>query len=90
MLRQIDSLRKDNEDLRLQLSQSQTLMRIQDDRINELLGNVSSLSSELEKARAEASGLRGEKTLLSAGLILATTVSLLLGFLEVRRRWRER
>jgi regulator of replication initiation timing len=87
MLRQIDSLKKDNEDLRLQLSQSQALIRIQDDRINELLGNVSSLRDELEKVRAEALRLRGENTLLAAGLILTTTVSLLLGFLEVRRRW---
>lgn len=70
------------------LSQSQALMRIQDDRINELLGNVSSLKSELEKVRAEASSLRGENTLLTAGLALATTVSILLGFLEVGRRWR--
>jgi regulator of replication initiation timing len=87
MASQINSLLKDNEDLRLQLSQSQALIRIQDDRINELLGNVSSLSSELEKARTEVSGLRGENTLLKIGLALAIIVSFFLGFLEVRRRW---
>ena len=90
MLRQIDSLKKDNEDLRLQLNQSQTLIRIQDERISELLGNVSSLSNELDSVRAEASRLRGERILLSAGLALTIIVSLLLGFLEVRRRWRRR
>ena len=90
MLRQIDSLRKGNEDLRLQLNQSQTLIRIQDGRINELLTNVSSLSSKLDSVRAEASRLRGERILLSAGLALTIIVSLSLGFIEVRRRWRRK
>jgi len=90
MAAQINSLLKDNEDLRLQLSQSQALIRIQNDRINELLGNVSSLRGELDSVRAEASRLRGENTLLKIGLALAIIVSLLLGFLEVGRRWRRR
>ena len=89
-LRQIDSLKKDNEELGLQLSQSQTLIRIQNERISELLANVSSLSNKLDSVRAEASGLRGENTLLKIGLALAIIVSLSLGFLEVGRRWRRR
>jgi len=90
MAAQINSLLKDNEDLRLQLSQSQALIRIQNDRINELLGNVSSLRGELDSVRVEASRLRGENTLLKIGLALAIIVSLSLGFLEVGRRWRRR
>jgi len=90
MLRQIDSLKKDNGELRLQLSQSQALIRIQNERINELLTNISSLRSELEKVGAEASGLRGENALLKIGLALAIIVSLFLGFIEVRRRWRRK
>jgi hypothetical protein len=87
MLRQIDSLVKDSENLRLQLNQSQALIRIQDERINKLLGNVSSLRGELEKIRAEASGLGGENALLKTGLVIAVVISLSLGFLGVRRRW---
>jgi len=90
MCEQIGSLIKDSGELRLQLSQSQALIRVQDERINELLGNVSSLRSELDNVRAEASRLRGESTLLAAGLVFAIIVSSLLGFLEVGRRWRRR
>jgi len=87
MLRQIDSLKKDNGDLKLQLSQSQALVRIQDGRINKLLSNVSSLRGEWESVRAEASMLKDEKALLTTGLILAMIISIFLGFIEVRRRW---
>ena len=81
----ISYLLEENRELRTRLNQSQTLVRLQDDRINELLVNVSSLRGELDHARAEASMLRGLTILLAAGLVL--TVSLL-GFLEVGRRWR--
>ena len=88
MARQIGSLLEDNEDLMLQLNQSQALIRLQNDRINGLLTNISSLSSELDSVRAEALRLRVEKALLSAGLAFTIIVSLSLGFIEARRRWR--
>ncbi|MEM4170052.1 MAG: hypothetical protein QXY99_08210, partial [Thermoproteota archaeon] len=88
MAGQIESLAKENENLRLQLNQSQALVRLQNDRVEELLSNVSTLRDELDKARAEASSLRGLNTLLIVGLALAVTVSFLLGFPGVRRRWR--
>ncbi|MBO3753850.1 MAG: hypothetical protein FGF53_03075, partial [Candidatus Brockarchaeota archaeon] len=43
MAGQIGSLTRENEDLRLRLNQSQALNRLQNDRIGELLANVSSL-----------------------------------------------
>jgi len=85
---QINSLLKDNGQLRLQLSQSQALVRLQNERINELLTNISSLRGELDGVMAEASSLRGENTLLKIGMVLAIIVSLFLSFLEVGRRWR--
>jgi len=81
----ISYLLEENRELRTRLNQSQTLVRLQDDRITGLLADVSSLGGELDHARAEASVLRGLTILLAAGLVL--TVSLL-GFLEVGRRWR--
>ncbi|MEM2057645.1 MAG: hypothetical protein QXO76_05300 [Thermoproteota archaeon] len=88
MAGQIGLLAKVNEELRLSLNQSQALVRLQNDRIEELLSNVSTLREELDKARVEASSLRGLNTLLTIGLIVAVTVSFLLGFPGVRRRWR--
>ncbi|MGC8832042.1 MAG: hypothetical protein ACP5PQ_05630 [Thermoproteota archaeon] len=90
VLEQMGSLVKDNEGLRLQLNQSQVLIRIQAERINELLANVSSLRSGLDDVRAGASRLKSENTLFAAGLIIAATVAFCLGFLEVRRRWGRR
>ncbi|MEM2292427.1 MAG: hypothetical protein QXI11_04345 [Thermoproteota archaeon] len=86
----IGHLEKENENLRLQLNQSQALIRIQDSRINELLTNVSSLRDELNRVRAEASRLGSEKNMLSAGLVISVMVVFLLGLVEVRRRWRKR
>ena len=85
MSSKINSLLEENRGLRLRLNQSQTLVRLQEDRVTGLLADVSSLGGELDHARAEASVLRGLTILLAAGLVL--TVSLL-GFLEVGRRWR--
>ncbi|MEM3648322.1 MAG: hypothetical protein QW506_04075 [Thermoproteota archaeon] len=87
MAGQIGSLTREKEELRLSLNQSQALNRLQNDRIEELLSNVSTLREELDKANAEASTLRGLNTLLTLGLALAVTVSSFLGFLEARRRW---
>ncbi|MGB9716940.1 MAG: hypothetical protein ACPL4E_00660 [Thermoproteota archaeon] len=87
---QIGLLTRENEDLRLRLNQSQALNRLQEARIEELLDNVSTLREGLESVRAEASRLRGENTLLKAGLVFMTMVSFLLVFLEVGRRWRRR
>ncbi|MGB9717934.1 MAG: hypothetical protein ACPL4E_05765 [Thermoproteota archaeon] len=84
---QIGLLTRENEDLSLRLNQSQALNRLQEARIEELLVNVSTIKEDLDNARAEASRLRGENTLLKAGLVLIM-VSFLLIFLEVRRRWR--
>ncbi|MEM3660367.1 MAG: hypothetical protein QXU11_08140 [Thermoproteota archaeon] len=87
MAGQIGWLTRENEELRLSLNQSQALNRLQNDRIEALLSNVSTLREELDKANAEASSLRGLNTLLTAGLAIAVTVSSFLGFLEARRRW---
>ncbi|MEM4168701.1 MAG: hypothetical protein QXY99_01290, partial [Thermoproteota archaeon] len=85
---QIGSLTREKEDLRLQLNQSQALVRLQNDRIEELLANVSTLREELSNVRAEASRLRGLNTLLSVGLVVAIAVASSLALVEVRRRWR--
>ncbi|MEM2047978.1 MAG: hypothetical protein QXZ06_08850, partial [Candidatus Jordarchaeales archaeon] len=87
MAEQIDLLTRENEDLRLQLNQSQALVRLQNSRIEELIESVSTLREELDEAGAEASSLRGLNTILTVGLALAVTVSSFLGFLEARRRW---
>ncbi|MBO3809796.1 MAG: hypothetical protein FGF50_09425, partial [Candidatus Brockarchaeota archaeon] len=84
----IGLLTRENEDLWLRLNQSQALNRLLDARIEELLANVSSLRDELSNVRAEASRLRGLNTPLAAGLIITVMVAFLLGFLEVRRKWR--
>ncbi|MEM2087936.1 MAG: hypothetical protein QXF52_04595 [Thermoproteota archaeon] len=88
MVEQLESLLGENMDLRLQLNQSRELIGLQEERIEELLNNVSSLRRELEEAKSDVSMLRAVSIILAAGLILAATVAFLMVSPGVRGKWR--